>query len=80
MDILKYKNKGKEQMNIVDGSCCQCGAPTYYDGTLPILCKSCRTLNAEIEEICKAKSNVLIEQPGLPQKPRHTWKEYMLAK
>ena len=67
-------------MNIVEAICSKCGAPTYYDGTLPILCKSCRTLNVEIEEIRKAKSIVGIEKPKLPQKLPRTWEELRIAK
>ncbi len=37
-------------MNIVDASCSKCGAPTYYDGTLPILCASCRTAMRAVAE------------------------------
>ena len=72
-------------MNIVDGACSKCGSPTYYDGTLPILCKSCRTaLRAELEDLTNLfkveKTIVEKEQLMLPGKPRQTWREYMLAK
>ena len=36
-------------MNNIDGTCTCCGEPVQYDGTLPIICVSCREARKQIQ-------------------------------
>lgn len=47
-------------MNIVDAACSKCGAPTKYNGTLPILCRMCRTLDELVNKRNDNPSNMKI--------------------
>jgi hypothetical protein len=72
-------------MNIVDGACSKCGAPTIYDGTLPILCSSCRSAVKAAEDfnnlfnaITPTVSNEYATVAGKFR--RVSWEEYMMAR
>lgn len=75
-------------MNIVDGACSQCGASTYYDGTLPILCKSCRSaIRAELKRLADSTTQYMdtegqnkVTQPKSENlMKQRLWKEYMMS-
>ena len=47
-------------MNVVDGLCVLCEQPTRYDGTIPIICQSCRSKEVNAEpRIPKVSKNLV---------------------